>query len=216
MDKTEFCKGPFDSQVGGSHYQYEDGLPGPAEWCMRQNMGAGEAAAIKYLARHDKKAGLEDIKKAYQYVEFIAWVKYGVDLREGKGFASFVEDQKAWSIKNFGPYQNTESLIDHIKKELKEIQAKPTDLEEWIDVIILAMDGAWRTGAKPLEIEKMLKYKQEKNRKRTWPDWETAEPGKAIEHLKDGQPCEHPGCLSHISHPCEGCGRIAGEGVTNV
>lgn len=28
---------------------------------------------------------------------------------------------------------------------------------------------------------------------------------------KDGLPCNHPGCLSHISHPCEGCGRIGGK-----
>ncbi len=27
----------------------------------------------------------------------------------------------------------------------------------------------------------------------------------------DGVPCRHPGCLSHISHPCEGCGRIGGR-----
>ena len=27
------------------------------------------------------------------------------------------------------------------------------------------------------------------------------------------QPCEHRGCLSHISHPCEGCGRIGGDGI---
>lgn len=26
--------------------------------------------------------------------------------------------------------------------------------------------------------------------------------------LKDGIPCDHPGCASHITHPCEGCGRI--------
>ena len=29
----------------------------------------------------------------------------------------------------------------------------------------------------------------------------------------DGQPCDHKGCLHHISHPCEGCGRIGGKGV---
>jgi hypothetical protein len=28
---------------------------------------------------------------------------------------------------------------------------------------------------------------------------------------RDGQPCPHPGCLSHVSHPCEGCGRIGGR-----
>jgi hypothetical protein len=25
---------------------------------------------------------------------------------------------------------------------------------------------------------------------------------------EDGQPCEHPGCLNHLTHQCEGCGRI--------
>ena len=30
--------------------------------------------------------------------------------------------------------------------------------------------------------------------------------------FKDGEPCGHPGCLSHVTHPCEGCGRIAGRG----
>lgn len=29
--------------------------------------------------------------------------------------------------------------------------------------------------------------------------------------LKDGVPCRHPGCLNHVSHPREGCGRIAGK-----
>ena len=28
--------------------------------------------------------------------------------------------------------------------------------------------------------------------------------------LPDGYPCPHPGCLSHISHPCEECGRTGG------
>jgi len=32
--------------------------------------------------------------------------------------------------------------------------------------------------------------------------------------LLDGEPCNHPGCLSHISHPCEGCGRVAGKSGT--
>lgn len=28
--------------------------------------------------------------------------------------------------------------------------------------------------------------------------------------LEVGRPCRHPGCLNHITHACEGCGRIAG------
>ncbi len=34
--------------------------------------------------------------------------------------------------------------------------------------------------------------------------------------LKPGEPCHHPGCLNHVSHPCEGCGRIAGQGEAKV
>lgn len=29
--------------------------------------------------------------------------------------------------------------------------------------------------------------------------------------MKDGEPCGHPGCLNHVTHPCEGCGRVAGR-----
>jgi hypothetical protein len=32
--------------------------------------------------------------------------------------------------------------------------------------------------------------------------------------LRDGEPCSHPGCLNHLSHPCEGCGRIGRYPVT--
>lgn len=27
----------------------------------------------------------------------------------------------------------------------------------------------------------------------------------------EGEPCSHPGCLNHRTHPCEGCGRIGGR-----
>lgn len=29
-------------------------------------------------------------------------------------------------------------------------------------------------------------------------------------------PCGHPGCLSHVSHPCEGCGRLGGRNVVRL
>lgn len=39
--------------------------------------------------------------------------------------------------------------------------------------------------------------------------------GQPIAELKDGVPCHHSGCLSHITHPCEGCGRIGGRRLKN-
>lgn len=95
-----------------------------------------------------------------------------------------VQEQKEFSEKTFGPGKRTKGLIQHISKELKEIEEAPTDLEEWIDVAILAFDGAWRAGWTPLEIENALVAKLNKNRSRKWPNWKEIGPDKAIEHLK--------------------------------
>lgn len=34
---------------------------------------------------------------------------------------------------------------------------------------------------------------------------------RGVSSLRPDEPCLHPGCLSHVTHPCEGCGRIAGR-----
>lgn len=96
--------------------------------------------------------------------------------------------QMEWSEKTFGPGERSAGVVDHIRKELDEILENPTDLEEWIDVIILGFDGAWRAGYKPWQIIQCLTAKQQKNEHRDWPDWRDAEPGSAIEHIK------HPVC----------------------
>jgi hypothetical protein len=93
--------------------------------------------------------------------------------------------QLHWSRRTFGPGPRTSGLIDHIRKELIEIEADPTDLREWIDVIILGFDGAWRSGATPSQIIDALLTTQARNEERMWPDWRTADPDKAIEHVRD-------------------------------
>jgi hypothetical protein len=98
-----------------------------------------------------------------------------------------LERQREFSERTFGPGVRTEGVCDHIRKELAEIAAKPHDLSEWIDVVLLALDGAWRAGYTPTEICEALAAKQRKNEGRKWPDWRTAEPGKAIEHDRSAQ-----------------------------
>lgn len=100
---------------------------------------------------------------------------------------SHLTRQIEWSEKTFGPGMRTGGLVDHIRKELNEIVTKPTDLEEWIDVIILGLDGAWRCGHSPAEIIEMLEAKQLKNENRRWPDWHGRTDGQAIEHIRDGE-----------------------------
>lgn len=90
--------------------------------------------------------------------------------------------QRGWSEKTFGPGRRNNGVVDHIRKELVEIEADPTDLEEWVDVVILALDGAWRAGHTPEEIATAIVRKQTKNEGRKWPDWRTVPEGKAIEH----------------------------------
>ena len=101
--------------------------------------------------------------------------------------AEHLGHQRAWSCETFGPGARLNGVLDHIRKELSEIEADPTDLGEWVDVIILAFDGAWRAGWEPQEIINAIKTKQSVNEQRTWPDWRTMSPDQAIEHDRSGE-----------------------------
>lgn len=81
----------------------------------------------------------------------------------------YIDQQMEWSRRTFGGGHRTKGITAHIRKELEEIEAAPLDLEEWIDVVILALDGAWRTGASAEEIIQSLHSKQAKNFRRTYP-----------------------------------------------
>lgn len=93
--------------------------------------------------------------------------------------------QRAFSEATFGPGARTAGVIDHIRKEPREIEAAPDDLSEWVDVVILALDGAWRRGYEPHDILCAILAKQAKNEARTWPDWRTMPLDRAIEHDRD-------------------------------
>lgn len=99
----------------------------------------------------------------------------------------FLTDQKSWSEETFGPmeFRGFMGVLDHMKKEIAEIEEAPNDSHEWADLILLAFDAAWRSGLHPLEIVLALVIKFEINKGRTWPKWHEAEPGKAIEHIRE-------------------------------
>ncbi len=99
-------------------------------------------------------------------------------------FQAHLQRQRDWSERTFGPGDRAKGVVDHIRKELNEIEADPGDLKEWIDVVILGLDGAWRSGATPEQIIAALVAKQSKNEARQWPDWRTAPADRAIEHVR--------------------------------
>jgi hypothetical protein len=102
-----------------------------------------------------------------------------------EGIAEYLRDQMEWSRRTFGEAKRTLRICDHISKELKEIQDNPEDFQEWIDVIILAMDGFWRHGGSPGRLMQMLRHKQSKNFARRWlvPTNEDV----AVEHDRSGE-----------------------------
>jgi hypothetical protein len=59
-------------------------------------------------------------------------------------------------------------VLKHIEKEIEEVRENPTDVVEWIDIVLLALDGAFRSGHTPKEICTALIEKQRKNTKRKW------------------------------------------------
>lgn len=104
--------------------------------------------------------------------------------------------QMVFSKATFGPGPRTKGVIDHIKKELIEVELSNGSPTEWVDVVILALDGLtrsiWSQRTHTMyanEAAQMacnhIERKQCRNELRDWPDWRTADPEKAIEHVKN-------------------------------
>ncbi len=99
--------------------------------------------------------------------------------------AEFFDAKARWSEATFGPGDRYDRVLKHIRKELKEISRKPDDLEEWVDLVFLAMDGAWRSAKATGEsFAAMILAKHAKNLARKWPDWRTLKPGQVAEHVR--------------------------------
>lgn len=150
-------------------------------------------------------------------------------------FARFLRNQQKWSTETFGPYTEarTQGILDHARKEIEEIAAEPNDVEEWIDLMILAIDGALaaatlRYPAGHYQAEKAVDLvewtrdqKMEKNIRRNWPAQADQVPGLAVEHISDDEEeaeYERRNGLIPTSTPtptkcanCDGCGQIAND-----
>lgn len=64
-----------DTQVGGGHYSSL--AIQPSEFIHRNGIGWCEGNAIKYLVRHRKKNGREDLEKALHYIQLLIEWEYG-------------------------------------------------------------------------------------------------------------------------------------------
>lgn len=100
--------------------------------------------------------------------------------------------QMVFSRATFGTGLRTKGVIDHIRKELVEVEKSNGSPDEWVDVVILALDGLTRSiwagmrfkpSAGPYSLSaddaarvavRLIIGKQAKNERRDWPDWRIA------------------------------------------
>jgi hypothetical protein len=104
--------------------------------------------------------------------------------------------QMVFSRATFGPGARTKGVLDHIRKEVVEVEESAGSAEEWVDIVILALDGLtrqlWSTESPTTRADivasiavGMIVGKQGRNELRNWPDWRKAPADTAIEHIRD-------------------------------
>ena len=74
----------YDTQVGGDHYK--DMKIQPSEFINKNKMQFAEGNAIKYICRHQKKGGKQDLEKAKHYIDMIIERDYGDDAYRSQTF----------------------------------------------------------------------------------------------------------------------------------
>jgi hypothetical protein len=114
-----------------------------------------------------------------------------------RGLRNYLERQREWSERTFGTGRRTKGVIEHIRRELLEIEAEPGKLEEWVDVVILALDGARRAGHSAEAVIGMLCAKQAVNFKRKYP--EPVSEDIPVEHIRENVNCMACGYSGDIS-----------------
>lgn len=66
---NEATSSALDRQVGGDHYL--KGRIQPIEFIQAQRLGFIEGSVVKYVTRWRNKNGIEDLKKARQYLDIL-------------------------------------------------------------------------------------------------------------------------------------------------
>lgn len=79
----------------------------------------------------------------------------------------FQHDTFQWAKATF-PEATTETCFNHLKREIKEILADPSDMTEWADGLMLYLQAASYSG---VNVDELLPYMQDKfavNKQRDW------------------------------------------------
>lgn len=119
--------------------------------CIGCGCGFGRpCAAGCHWIRFNPKIGLGVCSQCTPYVA--AW-----DGADGFGPIKFdlvahLHRQREFMRRTFGVEARPAAMLPVIRKRLDEISGNPGDLSGWVQVVVLALDGAWRAGHAPAKI----------------------------------------------------------------
>ena len=112
---------PLQTQVGGDHYKrlkYQ-----PLEFILDAKLDFVTGNIVKYIARYPHKNGVEDLKKALHYVQFLESLEYidggmwGAFLTQD-GLATKQQDLLG-DLLDFHYYDNRSVLASSLEKEIE-------------------------------------------------------------------------------------------------
>ena len=130
----------YDTQVGGDHYK--DMTIQPSEFINKNKMQFAEGNAIKYICRHQKKGGKQDLEKAKHYIDMIIERDYGDDAYRSQTFEvslpndlsiSYGDVDKSFENERetkWGNNMTYDELQKKVSKLLEDTEDKMTDLIE--------------------------------------------------------------------------------------
>jgi len=64
-----------DYQIGGGHYK--SNAIQPIDYIMQNGLGFCEGNVVKYVTRWRSKGGVDDLRKARQYIDFLIEAENG-------------------------------------------------------------------------------------------------------------------------------------------
>ena len=122
----------YDTQVGGDHYK--DMTIQPSEFINKNKMQFAEGNAIKYICRHQKKGGKQDLEKAKQYIDMIIERDYGDDTYRSQTFEVSLPNDLSISYGDVETkWENNmtyEKLQEKVSKLLDDTEEKMSNLIE--------------------------------------------------------------------------------------
>ncbi len=204
---------PNSRQVGGDHYQQMSIQP----WDFINGNGIPylEGCAIKYIARHQRKGGADDLRKAIHFIEKrLACMGEPVgptagdrDLRLGNELRHLIAWQGGWSQQTFGvdELRGPVGPLKHMAKEIPEVinaimNGTGTAPEEFADIFLLLLDAIRRYGmtVDDLVADSLVKMGVNVTRK-----WATPTSDEPVEHDRS-VPDQPPGKFDGIRNELVG------------